>query len=286
MAEQRFEHILYEVIEGNIAKVTQNRPEVMNAQDSLMLEEIEDAFVQADTDPNVRVIILAGAGKHWSSGHDLGSKDRKQPKNRPMMPTERKGPEDGLLAEEVIFYKQSLTLRNVTKPTIAMVQGACAAGALFTACMCDLIIASEDAYFWNPTLRRIPISALELLVEPYEMGFRRSKEFMWLSRKVTAQEALELGWVMRVVSLAKLQEETLSVARSLAEAPPIAIRLSKKVINHAWDMTGQRDAWDYNILMHNFDHWTAESRNQAGTMRSIQQGNVAAWLKEQEKKGA
>ncbi len=283
MAKQRFERILYEVIDGNIAKVTQNRPEVRNAQDSLMLEEIEDAFIQADADPNIRVIILAGAGPHWSSGHDLGTPDRKPAKNRPLMPVERKGPEDSLQAEEVIFYKQSLTLRNVSKPTIAMCQGVTAAGALFTACMCDLIIASEEAYFWNPTLRRIPISALELLVEPYEMGFRRSKEFMWLGRKVTAKEAYDWGWVMKVVPLAKLQEETLAVARSLATAPPISLRLSKKVINHAWDLTGQRDAWDYNILAHNFTHWTHEARQVAEAGRG---GDVAAWLRQHEKSGA
>ncbi|MBI4297013.1 MAG: enoyl-CoA hydratase/isomerase family protein [Chloroflexi bacterium] len=286
MADQEYERILYEIIEGNIAKVTMNRPEKLNAMDLLMQEEVEESFLRADADPNIRVILLAGAGKHWSAGHDYGSNDRRMPKHKPGMPIERKGPEDGFLQEEIIFYKSALAMRNVTKPTIAMVQGACIASGWQDVCMCDLIIASEDAYFWNPMMRREACPTLEVLVEPYEMGFRKAKESIWLGLKVTAQEALKCGMVNRVVPRAQLEEETLSVARQIAEAPPIAIRLSKKVINHAWDLTGQRDAWDYDILAHNFAHWTNEARNMHKRDQPERARDTSGWIRKQEKAGA
>ena len=277
-----YKRILYEKVDPDIVKVTMNRPEKRNAEDELMLQEMEAAFVEADLDEEVRVIVLAGAGKDFSAGHDMSGKGEPPPEGTIMgkaLATKLTGTEMRLKREDYLYFNQALTMRNVSKPTIAMVQGWCAAGAWMNAAMCDLIVASEDAQFTNPVVRMTP-AAGEIFFEPYDLGFRRAKEHLWTGDPVSAQEGKHLGFISRVVPREKLEEETLALARRIAMNMPVAVSLVKRSINQAWDEMGQRNAWHYHLLIHQLSH-ASDERMRWNNLRAeaIEKGGVKEFLK-------
>src|SRR6476661_1226155 len=196
-----FETVRYEA-EGQVATITLNRPEAANAQNSQMIEDIDAAFDSAEGDDEVRVVILAAAGKHFSSGHDLKEILRGEEYWAAMRST----PEGKLEHEQVMYWDKLIRIRDFPKITIAAVQGACAAAGLMLACMCDLIVAADDARFSNPVLRMGGVG-VELLVEPWEVGPRKAKELLLLAQKWDAATAERLGLVNRVVTRDGLWDE-------------------------------------------------------------------------------
>ena len=163
---------------GAVRTITTNRPDVLNAQSRVLLEELDDAFLRAADDPDVRVIILAGAGKHFSAGHDLGSPQEMEDQKKTALEPGFKG-EYRRLWER--FFENTMRWRDLPKPTIAMVQGACVAGGLMLAWVCDLIVASDDAFFQDPVVR-MGIPGVEYFAHPYELNPRIAKfgvKFDW-----------------------------------------------------------------------------------------------------------
>src|SRR5579863_6556552 len=118
-----------------------------------------------------------------------------------------------------MYYDRCKRIHDFRKPTIAAVQGSCVAAGLMLACMCDLIVAADTATFQNPVLRMTG-AGVELLVEPWELGIRKAKEFLWTGDKLDAQEAWRLGLVNRVVPAAELLERTRELAATVALVPP------------------------------------------------------------------
>ncbi len=156
---------------------------------------------------------------------------------RQALDTALSGMEKTIKREDYIYRYQAYSMRNVSKPTIAMVQGNCLAGGWMNASMCDLIIASDDAKFGDPVVRQSP-AGLELLFHPYDVGFRKAKEMLWTGDPITAEEAKQFGLVSRVVPREQLEEATLDLARRIAMNMPVAVSLVKRSINHAWDLMG------------------------------------------------
>ncbi len=251
-----WDSILYEKID-NIVKITMNRPESHNAQDYHMIDELDEAFTQAELDEDVRVIILAGAGRSFSSGHDMSSRAR--PSSAPDMEISLEGLEGRMWRERRIYFERCLKIRNLSKPTIAQVHGYCIGAGLMLAAMCDIIIASEDASFQDPVLR-MGFSAAELLVEPWEFGPRKAKEFLWTGDSFDAREACRLGLVNRVVPRERLDEEVMGLAGRIAITPPIVVSLTKRDINETMDLMGQMRSWEYHFLIHQIAHNTEEAK--------------------------
>jgi enoyl-CoA hydratase/carnithine racemase len=245
--------VLY-AVDGHVATITMNRPDVANAQSSELIDGIDACLDRADADDNVRVVILCGAGKHFSSGHDLkalvGSES-----GDPWVEL-RDTPEGKFRHEWVMYYGRCKRLHDFRKPTIAAVQGACVAAGLMLACMCDLIVAAETATFQNPVLRMTG-AGVELLVEPWELGIRKAKEFLWTGEKLDAQEAWRLGLVNRVVPDGELLERTRELAGRIALVPPITAQVVKDSINHVADLMGQEQSWKYHFMAHHWTHNTA-----------------------------
>jgi enoyl-CoA hydratase len=127
------------------------------------------------------------------------------------------------------------------------------------AAMCDLIVASDDAVFSNP-IARMGSAGAELLVEPWELGVRKAKEFLWLGDTLTANEARELGLVNRVVSGDDLTSTVDQLAARIAALPPVTARLIKRSLNATLDAMGQRASWDYHFMIHQLGHSTEEYR--------------------------
>lgn len=232
-----YETLLLEQHEA-VLKITVNRPEVLNAQSRLMREEFDDALTRAAEDDETRVIIVAGAGKHFSAGHDLGSADELEDrKKRPFKPGFA-----GAYARSWDFnLENTMRWRDYPKPTIAQVQGYCIMGGLMLATACDLIVASDDARFCDRTVRwggpHVQYASL-----PWEIGFRKAKEYLFTGDWITAEEAERLGLVNRVVPRDKLAEETMDLAQRISLQDPFALRMAKQSLNLMQDEAGFRTA--------------------------------------------
>jgi enoyl-CoA hydratase len=249
---KNFETILY-VVDGAVATITMNRPDMANAQDSTLIDELDAAFDLADADDAVRVVILAGKGKHFSSGHDLKalvSGDGSDP-----WVALRETPEGKFQHEKTMYYDRCMRIHDFRKPTIAAVQGSCVAAGLMLAAMCDLIVAADDAEFSNPVLR-LTGAGVELLVEPWELGIRKAKEFLWTGEKIDAQEAWRLGLVNRVVPAAELAERTRELAERVALVPPTTAQVTKDTINNTATLMGKEESWKYHFMAHHWMHNT------------------------------
>jgi enoyl-CoA hydratase len=259
-------------VDGPVATITLDRPDVANAQDSRMIDELDAAFDRADADDDVRVVVLAGNGRHWSAGHDLKALvGDTEPDEWRLM---RETPEGKWHHEKVMYFDRCLRIRDFRKPTIAAVQGKCIAAGVMLACMCDLIVASDDASFQNPVLRMTG-AGVELLVEPWEMPARKAKEFLLAAETFTAAEAERLGMVNRVVPRDELASATRELAERIALVPPATAQVVKRSINKTLDLQGQRDAFDYHFQAHHWMHNTAtaldalEARKQKRSMKDV-----------------
>jgi enoyl-CoA hydratase len=223
---------------GPVLKITTNRPEVLNAQSRILLEELDDAFLRAVDDEDVRVIILAGAGKHFSAGHDLGSPQEIEDQKKAALEPGFKG-EYRRLWER--FFENTMRWRDLPKPTIAQVQGYCIMGGMMIASACDLIIASEDALFAD---RSVGWSGahVQYFALPWDIGPRKAKEYLFTGDFITAHQAEKAGLVNRVVPLADLEEETMALAQRIAERDPFALKFAKASVNETQNAQGWREA--------------------------------------------
>jgi len=258
-SEPSAEPLVLTAVEGPVAIVTLNRPRYRNAQNAKMTYALDEAFQAAIQDDNIKVIVLAGAGKHFSAGHDIGTPERDIHKPFGRVSTMWYSHADKPSAENMFVREQELYLgmcrrwREIPKPTIAMVQGACVAGALMLAWSCDLILASDDAFFADPVVR-MGIPGVEYFAHPFVMPPRIAKEFLFLGERMSAQRAAEVGMINRVVPRADLRKETLDMANRIAAMPRFGLALTKKAINQAEDRMGMRDTMDSVYGLHHLAH--------------------------------
>ena len=232
-----FRTLTYEKL-GAVLRITANRPEVLNAQSRVMIVELDEAFRAASDDADTRVIIVAGAGQHFSAGHDLGSREEMDDqKAHPVGP----GIAENLKRLSELYLETCLRWRDVPKPTIAQVQGYCIMGGLMLASCCDLIIAAEDALFADRAVRWGG-SHVQYFTMPWDLGPRKAKEYLFTGDYIGAPTALELGLVNRVVTRETLAEATLELAQRIALQDPFALKLAKASVNETMDIQGQRRA--------------------------------------------
>jgi enoyl-CoA hydratase len=249
--------VRYEV-RGPIAWVIMNRPRYNNAQNSQMTYALDDAFRRATDDDAIRAIVLKGDGKHFSAGHDIGTpgRDLHQSFDRRLLyPDHINKPAAELLytREQEVYLGMCRRWRDISKPTIAMVHGACIAGGLMLAWVCDLIVASEDAFFQDP-VGRMGIPGVEYFAHGFELPPRVAKEFILLGERMSAQRAYHFGMVNRVVPSEKLEDEVTAMATELASRPRLGNWLTKQALNHVEDLRGKRTAMDAHFHMHHFAH--------------------------------
>jgi enoyl-CoA hydratase len=252
------EPVSYE-LRGTVAVVTMDRPEYRNAQNSRMTYALDAAFQRAVDDDEVKVIVLAGAGKHFSAGHDIGTPGRDVDvhyDNEAVIWWDHVGRNGGDLRyarEMEVYLGMCRRWREIPKPVIAMVQGACIAGGLMLAFICDLIVASDDAFFADPVVR-MGIPGVEYFAHPWVLGPRAAKEILFTGDRFTAQRAYEWGMVNRVVARAALEDETFAIAGRIAEMPRFGLALTKRAVNQCEDAMGMRTGMDSVFGLHHFAH--------------------------------
>jgi len=249
--------VLYEVRE-QVAIITMDRPEYNNAQNSQMTYALDKAFQLACNDDEVKVIVLAGNGKHFSAGHDIGTPGRDVDKsfdrtNLFYDHANKPGGEFLYAREHEVYLGMCRRWRDLPKPTIAMVQGACVAGGLMLAWVCDLIIADDKAFFSDPVVR-MGIPGVEYFAHVHELNPRIAKEFLFTGDRMSADRAYQMGMVNRVVPTENLREATFTLADRIAQMPRLGLQLTKQVINNAEDLMGKRSTMDMAFGLHHFAH--------------------------------
>ncbi len=250
--------VTYEV-RGTTAIIRLNRPEYRNAQNSKMTYALDAAFTRAGEDDAVKAIVLAGNGKHFSAGHDIGTPERDADQS-----FERKavvwwdhvgaeGVDSRFARESEVYLGMCRRWRELPKPVIAMVHGACIAGGLMLAWSCDFIVASEDAFFSDPVVR-MGIPGVEYFAHPWVTNPRAAKEMLFTGDRFTARRAYELGMVNHVVDRELLEEHTLNLAERIGAMPRLGLALAKKAVNQSEDLQGLRAGMDSVFGLHHAAH--------------------------------
>jgi enoyl-CoA hydratase len=252
------DEVLYST-RGAVAVITLNRPRYRNAQNSAMTYALDAAFARAVNDDDVAVIVLAGAGDHFSAGHDIGTPERDADQSfdrRAVLWWDHVGKAgaDARYAREMeVYLGMCRRWRELPKPAIAMVQGACIAGGLMLAWVCDLIVASDDAFFADPVVR-MGIPGVEYFAHPWVLGPRFAKEVLFTGGRFTASRAYEVGMVNRVVPRSSLAAETFALAEQIASMPPFGLALAKRAVNQCEDQMGLRPGMDSVFGLHHVAH--------------------------------
>jgi enoyl-CoA hydratase len=254
-----YKFVTYELLdEGRVARILLNRPEQRNAQSRGLLVELDDAFRVAEEDDNVRVVILGGAGKMFSSGHDMGSKESVEEyishPTRQINGGTREGAENRMLQEWHYFFQNTLRWRNLRKITIAQVHGDVYAAGLMLMWACDLIVGSEEVNFADVVGTRLGMCGVEYFGHPWEFGPRKAKEMLLTGDSMSIQEAYDLGMVSKIFKLEELSERTLEFAQRIAKTPTMAALLIKESVNQSVDNMGFYNALQACFTLHQLNH--------------------------------
>jgi enoyl-CoA hydratase len=267
-----YRYIRYETLdEGVIARITLDRPRTRNAQNRGLLTELGDAFLRAEADDTVRVVILCGAGPMFSSGHDMGSREaiaerQPGPDQHPSVVVNggtRLGAEARMLQEWHYFFENTRRWRNLRKITIASVQGAVYAAGLMLMWACDLIVAADDVTFADVVGTRLGMCGVEYFAHPWEFGPRKAKELLLTGDSISVDEAYRLGMVSKVFPVGSLEDETLAFARRIAQTNTMAALLIKESVNQSVDHMGFYNALNACFTIHqvNHAHWAEINEN-------------------------
>lgn len=179
----------------------------------------------------VRAIIFAGKGDRFSAGHDL----KEAQATRANFTVEQR-----YAYEEKRYFEYALRILDCPKPAVASVQGACVAGGFMVANMCDMVVASNHAFFADPVCQSLATAAVEVLVHPWVMGLRMAHEFLLTERRLSADQAHRIGMINRLVPRERLETETTELAEKAAAAYPFAVKLLKRSLKRVADIQGFR----------------------------------------------
>ena len=247
-----FENVLYERQES-IAYLTLNRPDKLNAMNSGLLSDLQEALAVVEIDPDVRVAIITGAGRAFSAGFDINP-DPGSPGPHDSTPDAWRGHLQDLIDT---FMK----VWNNPKPVIAAVNGYALGGACELVQVCDVKIASDRAVLGEPEIRAG--FGPPLLITPYSVNLASAKELLLTGDTVDAHEAARIGLVNRVVSHDKLMDECERVARKICLISQVGVKMTKVTVNRALENMGFLNAVSQNLeLMTIFDTSTSPEQDE------------------------
>ena len=219
---------------GEVAWVTIDRPKKLNALSTTLMSELSEALCQIEADDAVKVVVLRGGEKAFSVGYDIAEEV-----------------ELGVATAEQwhagLTNNIGLTMQvwGLRKPVIGAISGWCLAGGCELAMACDILVATPDAQFGEPEIRfgSGPVT----LLMPFLIGQKATNELLYTGDIVTAERALQLGLINRVVDNGALEDEVDRLARKIALTPLSILRYTKRALNAAYEQMGLRDAVSANL---------------------------------------
>jgi enoyl-CoA hydratase len=261
--------------DGQIVRITLNRPDTRNAQNRALLVDLDNAFLAAEADDQVKVVILAGAGPVFSAGHDLI--DAEPHPTREINGGTRTATEKRMLQEWHYFFNNTLRWRNLRKITIAQVHGGVYSAGLMLMWCCDLIVAAEDTVFVDVVGTRLGMCGMEYFAHPWEFGPRKTKELMLTSDSINVDEAHRLGMVSKVYPAGELAERTLDFARRITTVPTVAALLIKESVNQTVDNMGFYTSLQACFSLHQINHAHWAEVHKGGQARALPEDDVPHW---------
>jgi enoyl-CoA hydratase len=234
-----YKSIIYE-IKDNIGWVTLNRPDKLNAINDEMLRELDEMFVLAEQDLDVKVLVIKGAGRAFSSGQDLSGVDTEE--TLPPSPL-NKLPSKAVLEAARRRCRRWEYIFNLAKPTIAQVHGHCLGAGMYLALSCDMTIASEDAVFGDPSIRMGILPIFPLL--SWLVGVKRADAMLLSGKSVTAKEAERWGLINKAVNNDLLDTEVRRLAKGISLSHSDALAVAKESLHAAMEARGVGPAWRY-----------------------------------------
>jgi enoyl-CoA hydratase/carnithine racemase len=245
-----YECLLHETKDG-IATLTLNRPDRLNALGGSLREDLLDAITRTAADPEVRVMVITGAGKGFCAGGDVKA-----------MNEAKEGRRERPLLEKVAPNRDRtlLAMRDAPQPIIAAINGAAAGAGMNLALGCDIRIASTAAKFAQAFVRRgLHPDWGGTYFLPRVVGLAKAAELIFTGDVIDAAEALRLGLVSQVVEPEALLPTVYDLARRIAAGPPIAIRLAKRALHHNVD-ADLRSALEFETFAQNVCFETEDAR--------------------------
>jgi enoyl-CoA hydratase len=243
-----------------VRRLTLNRPEKRNALSNALRGQLFAALEAADCDPDVRVIVIRGAGKCFSSGYDLAGVGA--------LPFHTAGGQ-GQWARHVI--EGCFRVWDLAKPVIAQVHGWCLAGGSELAVACDLVYVAEDAQIGYPAVRTM--SPPDNQYHAWLMGMRAAMELMLTGDAISGLEAVRLGFANRAFPEAELEGEVLGMAERIAKVDPELAQLNKRLVHRQMEAMGMRAGLRAGADLHALGWHTAASR---AYMAELRQGVTKA----------
>jgi len=237
-----------------VRRLTFNRPAKRNALSNALRGELFSALEAADTDPEVRVTILRGAGTCFSSGYDLAGLGE--------LPFHTAGGQ-GQWARHVV--EGCFRIWDLAKPVIAQVHGWCLAGGSELAFACDLVYVAEDAQIGYPAVRTM--SPPDNQFHAWIVGMRAAMEMMLTGDAISGEEAARLGFANRAFPLARLESETLAMAERIAKVDPELAQLNKRLVHRQMEAMGLRAGLRAGTDLHALGWHTGASRAYMAKMR-------------------
>jgi enoyl-CoA hydratase len=239
-----YENILLECRDG-IAKITLNRPEKLNALSQLLLAELSAACDEIEADHDVRAVILAGAGRAFSSGMDIAPG-----RMRVAVPA------TALWQSSERSVRTLLRFWYMRQPTIAAVNGYAMGAGNVLALSCDIVIASSSAVFAEPEIRHVDPSPFPFL--PFLTNNKHLNWFYLTGDSIDAQTASNWGLVTKVVALEELETASWQAAERIAKVPPYSAQMMKRSIHQVYDKMGFAESFEHNLAMRMIEHAATE----------------------------
>jgi enoyl-CoA hydratase len=213
----------------HVRRLTLNRPEKRNALNHALRGELRDALFNGDADPDVRVMVVRGAGSSFSAGYELGDGNAGLE-----MPFHTAGG-DGHWPRHVT--ETWMTIWDLATPVIAQVHGYCLAGGSELATGCDLVYVADDAKIGYPAVR---FGVGDMHYGPWLMGMRKAMEFMLTGDAMSGTEAARTGWANAAYPIAELESKVLEMAQRIAQVPADLTQINKRVIHRQMEVMGLR----------------------------------------------
>ena len=223
--------VLYDT-DGDIAIVTMNRPEKLNAVSHELRTAVSEALIRADNDKAIHVVILRAEGRAFCVGYDIDSDSPERDERRYDALKWRESLTEDLRFEMIPWYMR--------KPVIASVQGHALGGGCELTMFCDVTIAADNAIFGEPEIHFSNVGPA--IVMPWMIGFKKARELLYFGDMIDAETALKLGMINRVVPLDELEEKTLRFAKRMALISPESLEQTKLAINRGADAMGFTNA--------------------------------------------
>jgi enoyl-CoA hydratase/carnithine racemase len=222
--------------DGAVSRIILNWPEKANAQSSAMVWQVDACLDRAEDDDRVKVVILKANGKGFCAGHALGG-----PETFPEFAASHEAIGSNWIGSRKLFLWPTLRFFEFPKPMIAQVHGYALGGGTYWAFLPDITIASDDAYFQMPLVQGLGFPGGETMVEPWTfMNRKRAAEYLYTAQTLTADEALAMGLVNRVVPRDQLEATVEDIAARIARAPLSTLMGTKALLVRAWEAMGMR----------------------------------------------